>query len=99
MVKKDDDNSNGYFSDMSNRDMLRIILQEIADVRRELKGDIGDLGNKFIKLDAKIDDVENRLGKRIDALAFKVDKNTVCLMSNFEDHDKRIIKLEEVVLA
>ena len=89
MVHDDDDN--GYFNDLSNREILRILLEEIAGVRLELKDDIASLDRK---LSGRIDALDDKLNRKIDNLAFKVDQNQICFMTNLNDIDKRVTVLE-----
>lgn len=85
----------------SNRLMVNILMQEIVDVRRELKEDIHALD---VKLSNKIDGVENRMGqvekslvqveKNLSNLTLKVDKNQTAFIRNIEDVDRRVSVLE-----
>ncbi len=87
MKKKDDRIINLEGLSKSDRILLRILMQEIADVRRELKEDIHELD---VRLSGKIDSVALDLK----SLTVKVDKNQVALVKNIEDLDRRVTVLE-----
>ncbi|MBM3227383.1 hypothetical protein FJZ27_00765 [Candidatus Peribacteria bacterium] len=84
--------------DLTNREILKELLQEIAAVRTELKEDIASLDTKLScrmdKMDAKMSSVERRLDQRIGNLEVKVDRNFLCFMSNLESIDRRVVVLE-----
>jgi hypothetical protein len=82
-----DDDEFGELPELSNREMLRMIMQEIADTNKELSG--------------KIDGVERNLGKRIDALASdvhtlrgEVHRNHSTFIANQTALEKRVKVLE-----
>ena len=94
-----DDDANG-FTDLTNKDLLRILMQEIADVRLELKNDIqgvdqkvDQLAQKVNQLDKKIDQVD----KNVRNLTVKVDQNHLSFMTNIEDVSERVSTLETTV--
>lgn len=85
-------------SDLSNKDLLRILMQEIADVRHELKQDIGQLD---MKLTGKIDSVHTSLKidiqdvrKEVHASRAESHQNQVAFITNIQDHERRIVALE-----
>lgn len=85
-----DDESNGELPEITNR----MLMDEIAAVYRDLKGDIIQLGKS---LSGRIDRVENRLEgveKNLKNLTYKVDQNQIAFLTNLEDHDRRIKVLE-----
>jgi archaellum component FlaC len=85
MVHDDDDN--GTFDDLTNRDMLRIILKEIADVSRELKEGFDET---YKKLDKKID----ALSSDVKGLRLEVHQNQTSFIENLEEIDERVKILE-----
>ncbi|MFH1670727.1 MAG: hypothetical protein ABIA92_04030 [Patescibacteria group bacterium] len=98
----DDDENNG-FEDMTNREILRIMLQEIADVRRELKEDIEGVRQELkvdiqsLQSDIKTikSDVKN-LQSDVKNLRAEVHQNHTSFIHNQEDMEKRIVSLEAV---
>ena len=84
--------------DLSNREILKVLMQEIADVRGELKQDIADVRSE---LKQDIAGVEGRLQRQIstldikmNALTVKVDQNFLCFMSNVDELGMRVTVLE-----
>lgn len=71
----------------SNRLMLNILMQEIADVRRELKEDIHELD---VRLSGKID----TLSSDLHTLRLEVHTNHATFILNHADLDKRVTVLE-----
>lgn len=59
----------------------------IAELRRELKGDIQ-------RLETRIDDVQQRLETRIDRLEIKIDDVDRRLGEKIDDVDRRLVRLE-----
>ncbi|MBI1812731.1 hypothetical protein HY285_03430 [Candidatus Peregrinibacteria bacterium] len=88
MIQDDDDYG---FEDMTNKDLLRVLLQEMADVRYELKQDIAALDQK---LTGKIDNIDQKLSGKIDNLTLKTDQNQIAFMKNLDDIDARVRVLE-----
>ncbi len=92
-----DDDSSG-FKDLTNKDVLRILMQEIADVSRELKEDIAAVDGK---LSRKLDQVHHTLSKTIETLSsdmqglrLEVHQNQSILIRNVDGLDQRVMKLE-----
>lgn len=81
MVHNDEDD-NGM-ENLTGKEVMRIVMQEVVDIRRELKDDIATLDRKF---DIFTQEVRN--------IGYKLDQNTVALMANINDHERRITKLE-----
>ena len=79
---------------LSNKKMLDILLQEIADVRYELKNDIRNLDLKLSKrmdgLDGKID----VLSSEIATLKIEVHQNQTTFIHNHQELEKRVSVLE-----
>jgi len=73
--------------------MLKLIMQKIVDVRKELKVDIACLDKKLSK---KMDEGFRGVNKRIDNLNSQADQNSLCFMTNLDSIDKRVTKLEAV---
>ena len=84
--------------DLSNRQLLNILMQEIADVRHELKGEIsglrvelkGDISGLRMELKGEIS------GLRGDLQDFRDEshQNQVAFITNQQDHENRIMVLE-----
>ncbi len=98
MVKNDDTSAslsagdlNGSFDDLTNREILKLIMDEIMCVRNGLKEDVSNLGKNLRK---EMRDGFKKVNKRIDNLNFKVDQNCMCFMTNLDSIDKRVTKLE-----
>lgn len=93
----DKDDSNGI-PDMTNKEMLRLLLQEISYVRTELQQEISsvkkELKEDIVNLTKKIDQVD----RKVDDLSFKVDRNHLTFMKNLDDVDKRVGVLEAVMV-
>ncbi|MFH0770153.1 MAG: hypothetical protein V1926_02130 [Candidatus Peregrinibacteria bacterium] len=96
MVRRSNDDDGVI--DLSNKQLLKVLLDEIADVRRELKGDIADLDQKLTK---RIDGVGHGLSKNIDALSsdfqalrIEVHMNQLTFMKNHEELEQRVVVLE-----
>lgn len=75
---------------MTNERVVAILMQEIADVRLELKQDISALGNR---LDGRIDGLETR----IDHLNAKVDRNHLQVLRIADGVDTRLTRVEAKV--
>lgn len=88
MVHDDDNNINGFYRDLSNREIMQILLEEIGLTRTELKEDIADLRGEMKELD-------NKLSLQIKNLSYKVDQNHVAFITNLNDHDRRLTTLEK----
>lgn len=91
------DDTNG-FEDMSNQEILRILLEEMSLVRGELKEDIAALDQKIDRVDRKlskkIDAVEEKLSKQINMVSLKSDRNHTTFIRQLNDLDKRVTVLE-----
>lgn len=82
---------------LTNERMLGIIMQEIADVRMELKGDIAAMGHK---LGGRIDGVAAGLTEvktDLSGLRGQVHQNQVSFMSYMDRTDKRLSRVEAKV--
>ncbi len=83
--------------DWSNRKIVKIILDEIADVRRELKEDIHALDEKVGKLDTKVNQLDtkvNQLAAEMRHMRSDFHRNQVSFIENQTDMDKRVCVLE-----
>ena len=96
-----DDKDTGV-PDLSNRELLRVLMQEIVDVSRELKEDIMDLDQK---LSGKIDTIDQKLTGRIDSLSsavkvlrLEVHQNHASFIKRQNDLEKRVNVLEAQVV-
>lgn len=93
MVQKDDDEF-GELPELTNRDLLRILMQEIVDTRKELKEDIANLDTK---LSHRIDSVESRLhsvSSEIHTLRREVHQNQSTFIANQTALESRVKVLE-----
>ena len=100
-MMQDDDDDDGNLPDLSNREILRIMMQEIADVRKELKEDIGALDLKFDrKIDALSADFKvlksdfKTLRSDFYTLKLEVHQNQSTFILNHTDLEKRVMVLE-----
>ena len=82
---------------MTNEDVVRILMQEIADVRLELKADIGTLKLELKEdigiLKKEVSTVKNDLG----VLRIEVHQNHASFMKYQGVLDKRVTRLEAKV--
>jgi hypothetical protein len=96
------DNGNGLTKDLSNGELLNIVMRGIADVRNELLEEIHNIQSKLVtstkSLSNEIRKLDCRLSRDINNLSVKVDQNHVAFIKNIEDHDIRITKLDEMVV-
>lgn len=95
------DNGNGGLPDLSNREMLKILLDEIADVRRELKEDIQHvdrkLGGRMDGLETEMGSLKTEMGSlrtEMSSLRMEVHQNQITFLKNHEEHGKRLAVLE-----
>ncbi|MBP7114232.1 MAG: hypothetical protein KBA40_02135 [Candidatus Peribacteraceae bacterium] len=80
--------------DLSNRELLEIMMQEISDVRGELKVDISEL--KHV-LKADIADVGNKvvdLQINMRNARLEIGQNQAALVTNIETLNRRVTVLE-----
>ncbi len=92
------DNNNDELPDLSNREILRVVMQEIADTHKELRGDIaelrtelkGDIANLDKKLSGRIDSVASE----VHTLRIEVHQNQSSFIANQMDMEKRVKVLE-----
>lgn len=85
MVQNDDEF--GELPELSNRDLLRILMQEIVDTRKELKEDIANLDTK---LSHRIDAVASDLH----TLRREVHQNQSTFIANHTALESRVKVLE-----
>ncbi len=81
IMQKMADLSNVFHEDLSKK--ILMVMQEIVDVRGELKEEIHDVKNHIVRLDGKIDDVAGELR------SFRYEAR-----QNHNSVDKRITALE-----
>lgn len=84
------DNGNGQLPDLTNREILKVLLTEIADVRRELKQDIEALSRRMDGLEGRMDTLE----EKVDTLRMEVHQNQTTFITNFDHLEKRVEVLE-----
>jgi len=80
--------------DISNRKMLKILMQEIADVRRELKEDISGLGKRIDSVDQKLTKRIDTLSSDVQTLRLEVHQNQTAFMKNHDKLERRVAVLE-----
>lgn len=78
-----DDDENGELPDLSNRELLRVVMQEIADTNKELSGKIGAVASD-------LKDVKSELH----TLRIEVHQNHSTFIANQTALDKRVKTLE-----
>lgn len=92
-----DDDTTGL-PDLSNRDILRIMMQEIADVYADLKKDMVDIdGGLTQKIDNIASDMQvmkKELKSDIHTLRLEVHQNQTSFMANHTALEKRVTTLE-----
>ena len=80
--------------DISNRNMLQILMQEIADVRKELKEDIANLDHKLTqRIDVLSSDVQV-LSSDVQTLRLEVHQNQTVFLKNHDQLERRVAVLE-----
>ena len=84
---------------VTNAYLLKVLLQEIADVRFELKQDIvglkQELGSRIERVEQKID----TLDQKFNVLNAKVDRNHEWCIRNIDGVDKRVRVLETIAAS
>ncbi len=88
-----DDDESGELPDLSNREMFRMIMQEIADTNHELSGKIDGLSKRIDGLGEKI----SKVGSELHTLRLEVHQNQSAFMTNHAGLDKRVTTLEVAV--
>ncbi len=94
-MQNDDEES--AFDDLSNREILRIMLEEMACVSRELKE---DFKVEITALGKDVQDVTKRfttLEKDLKNFTFKVDRNQLTFMHIIDTYDGRLTAVEAKV--
>mgnify|MGYP005665690681 CR=1 FL=1 len=89
MAHKDDSDD---FQDMTNKEMLTILMQEIADVRHELKNDIAKLDARIGSLNTRVESISTE----VKGLRTELHQNQSTFINAQEDLDKRVSTLEAV---
>jgi|GEM_PF-1349182 len=88
------DDAFGDLPDLSNRALLRVLMQEIADTRNELKQ---EFKQEFRRLDGRIDKVEKKIdvvASELHTLHIEVHQNQTACMANHAAPEKHITVLE-----
>ena len=104
-MMQDDDDDDGNLPDLSNREILRIMMQEIVDVRNELKEEFSSgLQTLDQKLSGKIDALSSdfktlksdfkTLRSDFYTLKLEVHQNQSTFIVNHADLEKRVMVLE-----
>lgn len=93
-----DDDDTDELPDLTNRELLRVVMQEIADTHLELRGDIADLR---MELKGDIANLDKKLSGRIDSVAsefhtlrLEVHQNQSTFISNQMALEKRVKAVE-----
>ena len=96
-------NGNGVFDDMTLKDAVKLLLEEIANVRKEILEELGGrmdkLGGRMGKLEGRMDKLDGRMDKlevEFGSLRMEVHQNQVTFMKGHEALEKRVGMLEEV---
>lgn len=89
MTQQDDDES-GELPELSNRELLRVLMQEIVDTRNELKQ---DFKHDINRLERKIDTVSSDF----QTLRREVHQNQSAFIVNHATLEKRVTTLEVAV--
>lgn len=74
-----------------------LLMQEISDSYRTLRGDIRALGTRMDRMELRIDKMDLRIDtvdRKLDNLNLKVDRNHIAFMTNLRDVDERVAVLE-----
>lgn len=87
-------NGNGQLPDLTNREILKILLDEIADVRLELKRDIEALSGRMDKLEAEMQEMKKELNGKLDGLRMEVHQNQIMFMKGHDDLEQRVVAAE-----
>lgn len=89
-----DDDENGELPDLSNRELLRVVMQEIADTNKELSGKIEavniDLKNDIAGVKKDLKDLKSD----VHTLRVEVHQNQSTFIANQTALEKRVKKLE-----
>ncbi len=82
---------------MTDKNMLQMVLDSLASLRRNFDDRFNKVDEKFEKLDKKIDGVEERLTTRIDklgkSLAYLEDDTPT--REEFDGLESRVVKVEK----
>ncbi|MDD5040853.1 MAG: hypothetical protein PHX87_01740 [Candidatus Peribacteraceae bacterium] len=87
------DDENGI-PDLSNKQLLKVLLDEIAAVRGELRADISALDRKFTFRFDGLSAEFKTLKSDFQALRIEVHQNQLTLMNNREELEQRVEVLE-----
>jgi hypothetical protein len=91
MQNDDDDDSIG---EISNSKMLKILLQEVADVRLELKQDIASSHTELKQHIVNLDQRMKMLDSKFDVLRLEVHQNQATFIQNHDSLERRVVVLE-----
>jgi len=94
--QQNDGNGNGshVFDDMTLGEAMTIVLEEIRNVGREIRGDLGGridkVGDRLGKVEGSMDKLEKEFG----SLRMEVHQNQTTFIKNHEEMEKRVEVLE-----
>lgn len=93
----DNDDTDGV-PDLSNRKLLEVLMQEIVDVRRELKQDIADSRSEskrdIASMDQKFSGKFDALSSSLHLLKLELHQNQSTFILNHADLEQRVTVLE-----
>lgn len=85
------DDESGELPELSNRELLRVLMQEIADTNHELSEKIDGLDKSMRK---EMVDMKKELKSDIHTLRLEVHQNHTSFIANHDALEKRVIVLE-----
>lgn len=95
------DDGTDELTDLTNRELLRVLMQEIVDTRNELKQefkqDIADVDKKLIGIGGRVDVLEKKIDKvtsELHTLRIEVHHNQSTFIANQTALEKRVKVLE-----
>lgn len=80
--------------ELPNKRLLKVVMQEIVDMRLELKGDIAELRKELKGDSTGLKGEIGGLRTEMRQMNEKMDRNFVAIMANIELHDRRLCLLE-----
>lgn len=81
--------------DLNNRELLQILMQEIADVRHELKTDIAGVDSNISSARTELKLEITELRDEVRCARDESHQNQITHINNIRDHERRITVLEQ----